>query len=85
MNNEVIKADFNEVKQAVTDLLRNDSNKFFLTLSPKGGVSRRFMIESLNQLIHLLNQDLYGKRYKKKGVSIEGVVVLGKVRLSPPT
>ena len=71
----------NEQYSAVQELLFSRYNKYHLTLSPRKETSFGhtitidYLIKSFNFIFDLLNQSLYGKRYKNQGSYINGLVV----------
>ena len=74
----------NQVKDAVVEILTNECNKYHLTIAPKTGHTLKFIIKSLNNLIHRINQKLYGRRYRKKGLHITGIVIMEHFDKSNP-
>ena len=74
LKKELKKKQDNE--NAVINLLKDESNIYHLTVSPIKGFSLTYLEKSLNHLIKLMNEKLYGKRYKKQGNYMNGVAVL---------
>ena len=66
-----------EVKNSYKDLLSEFEYEYFVTLTFKYTVSEKSAYEYLEFFLHLLNQKVIGKGYKKKN-PLEGFVVLEK-------
>ena len=63
-------------RDAAEQMLSSEHNRYHLTISPKPGMAIDFLISSFNHLMKLLNEALYGKRYRNKNQYIHGMVVL---------
>lgn len=72
-NNAFTRKDY---QIAAVELLLSEDNKYFLTIAPVHNTNINSLIKTFNKLLRLLNESLYGKKYKKQNKFINGIAVL---------
>jgi hypothetical protein len=63
-----------QMRKELVSWMSSFDNKYSLTITFRNGTSNKATQDGFNKLIHLLNQRIFGRRYKKKDLFITGIV-----------